>query len=325
VVLNAGVNPADTFVLLYDVTDPPPPEGTGSPVNLVGIPAGDFSGGDGVLSAPFALTGVRDGSWLISALVDTDEDFHPLLTSNGGATCGDWGGAYLSDLSTFELGTVTVEGGERVEGLTVVVGSAVPYERPAFDLTVDVVSRDSEEMQAFVLTTTGVYSELVELTGPWDGTDSCDTVFLVHVVDDDCDGLPDPHPSEELAAAGFYETWPRIYLSFQGSDSVPLEEGESYVTEAPVYPDFLATGEVSVGVPTPRTELTAVFVGAALHTRADGTTEVVSGADLPGGEWEVSAISLTGQTWTVPNETAAYPTTDASFDPGGQGEGLWIE
>ena len=110
VVVNAPEVSGPALVLLYDAFDPPPPEGTGRPINLASVAEDAFSGGDGVLSAPFALTGVPAGTWLVTALLDQDQDFHPLIDATAGSTCGDMLGAYLSDITTGTLGSVTVDG-----------------------------------------------------------------------------------------------------------------------------------------------------------------------------------------------------------------------
>ena len=47
VVFGSSERPSDSFVLLYDAYDPPPPEGTGGPVSLACVPADSFSDGAG--------------------------------------------------------------------------------------------------------------------------------------------------------------------------------------------------------------------------------------------------------------------------------------
>ena len=123
VLLAADVPTADVLVLLYDAADPPPPAGTGSPLSFATIPASEFTGeGGGVQSAPFHLTRVPDGSFLVVAVMDVDDDFLPLLTSNAGATCGDWAGAHVADLISQEVAPVTVSGGAHIDQVTVLLG-----------------------------------------------------------------------------------------------------------------------------------------------------------------------------------------------------------
>jgi len=324
-IIVTGVDsPADTMVLLFAADDPPPPDGTGSPVGFATVPASSFTQTDrGMRSAPFSLTDVPDGFWLITALMDMDGDFQPLLTSNAGATCGDYLGAYLDDLETQEIGYVGASGGEKIGDVPVIVASEEPIERPAFQFASNQVDRASSETQTFTLQSTGVYSELVELTGPFDGTDACDTMFYVWVKDDDGDGVPDDNLT--YPGQGAYDIWPRVYLQFMGSSETQLDEGEQYVGEAIVYPDFMAEPDFVLGVPTPRTHLTLIFVPAAQHYLPDGTVETVQGGDVPAGPWSVTVVNVTGQTWTLPNETAAYASTDASFQPVTQAGYLLVE
>jgi hypothetical protein len=143
----------------------------------------------------------------------------------------------------------------------------------------------------------------------------------VHVVDADGDGEPDPHWLFEGTTApdGAYAIWPRIYLEYMGaSEGGDADADASYIAEVFVFPDFLLTGEVPVGVPVPRNTLTAQFAGQVLRVPANGEAEVVSGADIPAGDWAVTLVSETGQTWTLPNATAGAPSTDPDWDPAAQ-------
>lgn len=312
----------DVMVLLFPADDPPPPTGTGSPVDFATIPEQAFTGtGAGLQSAPWSITGVPDGDWLLYALMDVDGDFHPLLGSNAGATCGDWMGAHVGDLNVGDPARVSVSGGELLDDLTVVVGSEMTTERPAFTIETDVVVQ-TQASQTFTLASTGIHSEILDLTGPFDGTDPCGTAFLFYAPDSDADGAPDPHPDEAYAQAGAYDIWPRLYLQYLGDD---LAAGESYAAEAVVYPAPLLTGEATLGVPTLLTSLTGVFVPASLHTLPDGSEEVVQAPDVPAGAWSVTVVSYTGQTWTVPNEVAAFASTDAGFDPTTQADFLAVQ
>jgi hypothetical protein len=316
---------SDVVVLLFDANDPPPPLGIGRPVNFATVPASAFTGpGAGIQAAPWAITGVPDGDWLVSALMDTDHDFHPLLDSNAGTTCGDWVGAHVTDLTTGEIATIHVEGGVLMDDITVGIGIEVTTERPAFVFDTSTVDQNDAANQTFTLSSTGIHSELVDLADPYDGTDPCGTMFLYLVPDADGNGFPDAHHNADYAAQGVPEIWPRIYLQYLGDD---VPEGESWASEAVPSPTPYFLGLAPLGVVTPVTSLDVVFAPAAIHTLADGTEELVQSPDqIPVGPWSVTVIQYgTGQTWTVPNEVADYGATRDDFDPSLQGGSLTVE
>lgn len=323
-VYSGDAAPGDVVVILYDAADPPPPTGTGGPVTFSTVPASAFTGdGAGVQSAPWTLSQVPDGDFLVSALMDLDGDFHPLLSSNAGATCGDVAGGHLADLGSTEPGVVSVTGGELLDDVTLLVASAYPIERPAFRFDTNAVDRDAaaaalfdfeDDSELFTLSSTAVLSELVQLTGPFDGSDPCDVAFWVHFPDDDGDGAPDPHVT--YGEEGVPMVWPRVYMRWLGE----LEDGGSIVAEAVPNPLMLTIfgGPVELGVTTPMTSMDVAFVPAAVHILPDGTREVLDVADVPTGAWSVTVVAETGQTWTVPNETASAASTDSAFSPATQ-------
>lgn len=314
---------AATFVLVFDPADPAPPDGTGSPLTFSSVPSDRYTGeGVGIQAADYAVTQLPDGEYLLTALMDTDGDFQPFLSSNAGATCGDWAGAHVTDLVSGEAAPISVAGGVELDDVSIVVGYEMVTERPAFAIAADPMVQTSTETQLFHLDSIGVYSQLVTLEGPFDGSDPCGTYFLFYAVDANGDGAPDPHPEPALAAAGVYDIWPRVYLQYLGED---LAEGESWAAEAAVYPGPILGGQVAVGVPTPVTGLDLVWIPAARHTLPDGNEEVVSAPSLPSGAWSITVVSITGQTWTVPNELPAFPATDTRFDPESQAAVLIVE
>lgn len=336
VVYGGPVAPGDVIVLLYDAADPPPPLGTGRPVDFSTVPAAAFTGeGAGLQAAPWSLADVPDGQYLVSALMDMDGDFQPLLSSQAGATCGDVLGGHLADLTSGAPGVVEVGGGQLLDDLTLLLASTVPVERPAFTLATGELSQaqaaqafadPTDDGELFTLQSTAVATASLSLTGPFDGTDACDTAFWVRFPDADGDGLPDPHPEESYTAMGLPLAWPRVFLQHLG-DGASLDPGEQWVAEAIVDPLLLELygGPVPLGAATPLTSLSVAFVPAALHTRADGSTEVVSAPDLPTGAWSVTVMAETGQTWTLPNELATAGSVDPAFDPGMQGATLLVQ
>lgn len=342
VVVNAETVTGTVLVLLYAADDPPPPDGTGRPVTLASLDASRFSGSAGVQSAPFAITEVPDGDWLVVALLDNDHDFHPLVEATGGATCGDMLGSYLADLSTGEIGVVSTEGGELVDGVTVLVGSEVPLERPAFTFKQNTVSR-SDEAPVLTISATDVNAisedldgnpwTVLDLTGPLDidavlaGTaayDPCDVAFNLWIPDDDGAFDGNPHPNPAYAELGLIEIWPRFYLQYLGDD---LEEGESYVSEAvwatPVlsplaFQSAFLSGALAFDTIIPQSSLDLYFPPVAVHRLPDGTEATVQGADVPAGAWSLTVVSITGQTWTLPNDLSAFPSGSSTYVPSQQ-------
>ncbi|MEZ4318635.1 MAG: hypothetical protein R3F61_14065 [Myxococcota bacterium] len=277
-VANGVAVPGDTIVLVYAANDPGPPVGTGSPVTLATVPAAAFTGeGAGIQSAPFTVTGLPDGSYLVQALMDLDGDFNPFDISVSGATCGDVAGAHLADLVSGTVAPVTVQGGENLDDVTVVLGTVVPIERPAFELpgpaAVDrQASLSPTTPQTFALASTAVHSAFglafpVDLPGPCPESPAapgfcdlaqlnpCDTAFWVHVVDADGDGLPDLR-ADLPPEAGIPNIWPRVYLQYLGVPNAdgtgfdPLPEGESWSAEA--FPFLAEIGAFAAGlIPAP--------------------------------------------------------------------------
>lgn len=333
VVVSGSDTVADTVILLYDADSPPPPTGTGRPVTFATVPAHAYTtDAGGVPSAPWAITEVPNpggefsGEWLVTALMDVDGNFQPLISATAGSTCGDWLGAYFSDILTSEYATVPVSGGVHIDGITVAVGREMPTQRPAWEFVAapEGVTIGTAAFSQFTIASTAVHSEIGELAepydleGPYDGTADCQTAFWTYTTDADGDGLSDPHPNENFAAAGLKDFWPRIYLR-------NLED-PNYVSEAATLNGALGFGLPPVNTPTPVTTLDIVFMGKVIHIEEDGSQTLLEDPALfPTGPWAVTVVQFTGQTWTIPNELAEYPSTDDGFDPAGQAGTLTIE
>jgi hypothetical protein len=336
----------DVLVFLYDVNDPPAPEGLGRPVTFATVPASAFTGdAAGMQAAPFAVTEVPDGSFIVSAVMDVDDDFFPLLTSNSGPTCGDWRGAHLTNIVTQEIAPVIVSGGQLVDEVTVVIAAEYTTERPAYvyaDNSVEMGFLLEESVDfgrlselEFGITSTGIDSDLLRLAGPDEATAECTTGFVV-LVEPGPDGLPAPHwvygsievPEENLAAA-YLQTnasavWPRVIAVYTGKGDVELAEGEQYVSEA-VHNPRTVDAEWPVGTVFPVSSLNMTFVPGVQHIRPDGTSELLlDPTAVPQGEWSVTVLSVTGQAWTLPNEVADYPVTSDDFDRETQGARLQV-
>jgi hypothetical protein len=323
--------PGNVILFATDASNPMPPYGTGTPVTFSSVPASKFSDdGTGLKSADFAIGGVPDGDYTITALMDLDDSFHPLYSSRAGASCGDVVGAYIDSLSSRALATIHVEGNEKVDGASILLGSVIPVERPAFqfngfgttdqgdnDNVVDRTADPTVHPEEFRLLSTGVHSQLLETPDPGQ---PCGPVFLVYAPDADGDGMYDPSPT--YGSLGLYDLWPRIYLQYLGD----LAPGESWAAEAVPDPAFALLGKVPPGGTTITTDLSVAWLPAAQHFQSDGTVEVVQDpSQIPTGNWSVTVVSNTGQTWTLPNELAAYGSTDGVFSPGAQAGYLVVQ
>jgi hypothetical protein len=330
-VVAGDLTTVEHVVLLLSAADNPmPPNGKGSPVTFSTVPAGRFSSVDaGVRSAPFAVSGVPDGSWLLTALMDRDNNFHPAVPTLAGSTCGDLAGGHLASLSATTFAPIDVQGGEELSDISVVLGLEVPTERPAFTVLEEAGTIDpaSPLTSFFRLDSVGIEASYgpelsLSLTGPFDAAapNPCDTAFWVHLRDADEDGLIDPHP-DYPPELGVPDVWPRLYLEWLGTPAdqdgngtiesfIRNDDPNRYVTEAVPFAPQLAAIDPTVpesippiGTPFPVTGLDALFPSAIQQIAPDGTTiTLVTPADFPAGAWSVTAIGETGQTWSVPNE-----------------------
>lgn len=353
--------PADVVVLVYAAEQPPPPEGTGSPLTFATVPGEAFGvGSDGLRSAPFDVTGLPEGDYLLSGLMDRDGDFNPFVPVTAGATCGDRLGAHLATLTDRTPAAVHLEPDTRVTGVSIVIGDPLPTERPAFaiepEATVDrAASLDPSTPQTFTLQATGVYTTVASgfplvLDGPCPTVDggptclpvACDVTLWTHVTDADADGVPDLRPDYPVEA-GLPDVWPRVYLELLGAP-----EGERWAAEA--IPLLAELGAMRLGAPAPlpfgtdvpRADLSVTWLPVARHEHQDGAlTDDTSGTPydlvdlrttgdptaIPAGSWSVTVVSRTGQTWQVPNVLAAIgdTTRPQDFDPTRQLASLSVE
>lgn len=233
-----------TFMLLYDITDPPPPAGTGSPVTFSSVPLSDWAVDLSVPAAPYGVGLVPDGTYLVNGLMDVDQDFNALDITLSGATCGDWVGSHVTDLVQLQPQPVTVEGGTALNNVSVFLGQQVPTERPAFGFVQDGEGTDEIEVtelsqgipQTFSIRAAEVDGAVFGLnplelgpaclpdpaddgTGAWTSCDlasivPCNVNILTELVDDDGDYAVDPYPDPAFAAQGIPNIWPRVFLEY---------------------------------------------------------------------------------------------------------------
>ena len=363
----AGVeSPANTVILVTDAANPGPPVGTGSPATFATVPAAAFSDPTdaGLSGAPWAVTNVPDGNWVITALMDEDNDFFfsSAVSALAGATCGDALGAHVD--STGALAPVPTENGSLVDEVTIEISTVLTTERPAFTLEAEEVDGSPANgsaislstaadpgavfPQQFKLSATAVAADVhglgeyeYRLDGPFDPTNPlpCQTGFLARLVDANLDGIPDELPG--FPGFGLLDMWPRVFLSYTGVD----DEGATWAAQAAVSPFMRAAYEgtadgvdndgdslvdeandIPLNTPLYFPEISVTWLPGARRTLPDGTSEVVfDPAQIPTGRWAVTVVNEAGQTWTVPNQLAGWPSFDEAWVPARQAEALLIE
>lgn len=346
-------------IFASDADNPMPPFGTGSPASFATIAGASFTRPvGGIRSAPYSMPGLADGDWLLTAFMDNDRDFHPAAPTLAGATCGDLVGGHLTSLDDRDLAPITLAGGEHVGDISILLGSRLTTERPAFTLETDTISLSSPEPRLLRLQAVGIEAAFGEtlplrLDGPFDpnAVAPCRTAFEVHFRDANGDGLVDPDPGYP-PDFGLFDVWPKVYLEWLGlpvdtdGDDAPddfdrsaLPDGDRLVTQALAYtpcppatqgcqpPEATRVGQPFL-VPTLDVQLS----GTILRRAADGTQAPLGAFDpSPTGAWRVTVVLESGQTWQVPNEldttlalSKALPrpgvTSDA--DPS---QGVWLQ
>jgi len=266
VVANGVRDPTTTVVFVAPVYNPMPPLGTGTPTTFATVPASAYTSAatGGLLSAPWSVSGVPDGTYLVTSFMDVDGDFQPTITAMAGATCGDIGGAHIADLTTSDFAAVDVQGGELADDLTIVLGQTFDVERPALypevwndtagayvpgSPSVSVSAAAAGAYETFKVRTTAVHAAFgpvdhpaltYDLEGPypvqsdrWDpytGAQTCETAFLGMVADANDDGVPDENP--EYPGTGLLDTWPHFGLTFLGQPVDTNDDGapDSFVS-----------------------------------------------------------------------------------------------
>ncbi len=315
-------------VLLYDASKPPPPVGTGKPVSFTVVPRDDLFGsarpGDvGPFTAPFALSLVPVGKYLLRGFIDANDDFVPWYQVTSDVNAGDVGGAYVDPVTRAArvVDVVADDAGVPQPALDVPVTFAdvarVPVDRPVFEVQVDggVASGVSLTGAATVvdLVVRPVTSEFVNEPRP---------VFLAQLVDENQDGAPDLGPD------GKPLMWPRVVVRKVVNAAVLSDDtttdydhvnpSNGAVIAADGVPDVVIlaagfdaakllptlldeNGKVKT-VPTPLTSLPLVIQSRALD--AANPTQLGVLKSVPSGRYAITVIQSTGQTWRVPNELA---------------------
>ncbi|MFT3710473.1 MAG: hypothetical protein QM817_22850 [Archangium sp.] len=317
-------------LFLYDASRPPPPVGTGRPITFTVVSRdavfGAAADGDlGPYTAPFAFSLVAPGRYLIRGFVDSNDDFIPWYGVTADTTAGDVGGAAIDPVTrasrVIEVGTD--EAGNPIPALDVPVSfldtAKLPLDRPIFEVVGGLDSVNVTGPATVIeLQATPIDEGVMQQRTPG---------FLLRFVDDNNDGMPD-----DANGDGVPDLWPRVVVRKLAPERGPLidendldkngivdAEGTDYEhadgttdgkpdvvvlaagfdpTEyAPQLVD--AMGRVKQ-VPTlvPRLKL-------VIRPRAFDASNPLAPAPLrtiPVGDYAITVIQQTGQTWRVPNE-----------------------
>ncbi|MFL5321924.1 MAG: hypothetical protein ACJ790_19845 [Myxococcaceae bacterium] len=328
----------NVVVFLFDASRPPPPAGTGRPLSFTVISEdtlfhGAAAGSSGPFTAPFAFSLVNEGTYLLRGFLDRDtcasgatpckpSDFVPWYGVTGEPNAGDVGGAQV-DALTLATQTVTIakdEHGElnSIDNVTVSFADSatVPVDRPAFIVASSVPA--------------GPITKLTLQSKPIDegAIHEAKPAFLVRLVDDNADGVPD-----DANADGVPDIWPRVFLRkisplvpsglvdendldrdgvldetgvhYTHADGTDDDTPDAVVLAAGIDPTpFLPLLFDNTGVPSfapiPANELTVIVQPRAFD--AANRSQLVPLKSIPAGDYSVTILQFTGQTWRLPNE-----------------------
>lgn len=329
------------FVILSAEDNPTPPLGRGSPITFTSVPAGNFEIGlDGLRGASYALTGLADGGYYLSALLDQDRNFHPSASTLAGASCGDAVGRYISDLEQAAATPVRVADSQWRRSVPVLVTSTLQTSRPAFTIGADVTAGfgGAVVLSSVAMTATFGSDLRVGIPGPFTPAngDTCESAFWFRRIDADGDGNADRDPDNPLAEA----RWPQIILQWLGDpidtdsdglidifDRSALPDAQQAATWATAATPVPMVGGLDVpddqlpppGVVAPFIEMRARI--APLGRRVDASTgpagEIVDASAMPRGAYSVTVIGETGQTWAIPNELDTALALSRALPPPG--------
>ena len=265
------------WVFVFDVDNPGPPDGAGLPVGLTRISPAAFVDVGGAYVAAFEVNGLPPGSYRVAALMDADRNFSLLSTLRSSATAGDGVGVAVSG-NPARPAVVDV-GTQRVTSVEVVVAQTVPVGPPAFEWTRAPGPLDAPQVLELHALTNA--SPAVSAGGPVDLPET-GRGFAITLRDADGDGMPDDADGD-----GIPDLYPRVVLQ-------PMDGAAVRVPALPDpsrYLPALLAGAPAVLADT----LNLVVLPVALD--AQGQAGPVSA-----GPYSVSALSVLGQVWTVPNE-----------------------
>ncbi|NOK38037.1 hypothetical protein D7W79_39415 [Corallococcus exercitus] len=331
----------NAIVFLYDAANPPPPAGSGRPLAFTVVTAAELFGaslGDhstGPFTAPFSLSLVEPGRYLLRGFIDSDtcrsvpqpchvSDFNPWYGVTSEPNAGDVGGGAVDPAtSATRILEVTTDADGWPQPLTGVSVSfadsaTVPFDRPAFQ------TADAREFNTATTPTKLLTLTPQVLTG---AVDQRPPGFWVQLVDANKDGVPD-----DANGDGVPDFWPRVIVrklaegvtgyvdeNDLNRDGMVDAEGVDYarvnggmdgkpdvaVLAAGLVPDpLLAALLDGEGKPRPQPvfvpQLLVAIRALALDARDPAAPAPL--AAVPPGRYSVTLLQSTGQTWRLPNE-----------------------
>ncbi|QAT87814.1 putative lipoprotein [Corallococcus coralloides] len=331
----------NAIVFIYDAANPPPPAGSGRPLAFTVVTAAELFGaslGDsstGPFTAPFSLSLVEPGRYLLRGFIDADtcrtlpqpchvSDFNPWYGVTSEPNAGDVGGGAVDPANgaTRVLEVTTDADGwpQPLTGVSVSFADSatVPFDRPAFQ-TADAGEFNTATTPLKTLTLTPQV-----LTG---AVDQRPPGFWVQLVDANKDGVPD-----DANGDGVPDFYPRVIVRKLADgvtgyvdendldrDGMVDEEGVDYahanggkdgkpdvtVLAAGLAPDALLAALLDEqGKPRPQPVFVPQLVVAirALALDARDPAAPAPLAAVPPGRYSVTLLQSTGQTWRLPNE-----------------------
>jgi uncharacterized protein (DUF2141 family) len=304
-------NFAGAYVFAYNAANPPPPQGTGTPVSADFHSALELVSG----SVAFSLPDLPLASYIVTAVVDTRGDFaiSPQLFSaapgEGTVLAAHAGLVTLTDAAPQATGA----------SIAATAAGAVPA-RPSFvllnadssvataDVAVSFVSHTSQRLPVRaqrILDATVVTKPEPDAPG-----------FLVAYRGCDSNGNP-----VDLDGDGFPDLYPRVLIvKLADSDPTGLTiDPSATAIPAAVDPTPFALGACTNHTVVPATNLSVILLPVAVH----GTTQEA----IPSGRYGVILMQSTGQTWRLPDELQPAlldPRSAAAVSLGSQGAALRV-
>ncbi len=229
--------------------------------------------GSGPFTAPFSLSLVMPGRYLLRGFVDANDDFVPWYGVSNEVNAGDIGGAASMpvEISLDDAGVPTAVTDVPVSFSDV---TRVPFDRPAFEVS----GATTVALSSSTETTLELVSKALE--------GQPHPIFLARLVDDNADGVAD------LGSDGQPLFWPRVTVQKVTDADVLVDEtvvlGARFEVSALMAQLLDGEGKVKKS-PTPFNRLSLVIRPP--------------GVDVSKGRYAITLTQeTTGQTWRVPNE-----------------------